>query len=217
MASSAKRTIALLVCVSAAAAFMAFMAVWTLWRWTARTDTVSVTAIDEGYEIRITSSGRSRLPLGPEGSFKEWSQETRFLAQGSGEQKKIDGLIYKKYTMGRDLETTWLSDMFSHCTVCISEEAKRLVVQGELSADKNYLINHSGTYDGITIDRPKFFPCLNMLRSKISTIATSGRRAMSRTGKLRRVGRRLPSTFGKRAITRLLVSSTRGEEPCPFC
>ena len=98
------------------------------------------------------------LPLGPEGSFKKWNQETRFLALGGGERARIDGVTYKKYTMGRNLETTWLSDMFSHCTVCVSEEAKRLIVRGELSADRKYLINHSGTYNGITIERPTIIP-----------------------------------------------------------
>jgi hypothetical protein len=134
------------------------IAAWALWSWTARRDTVSVTAIDDGYEIRITSVGRSMLPIGPEGPFKKWSQETRFLAQGSGEQAEIDGLTCKKYTLGRDLETTWLSHMFSICTIYVSEDAKRLVVQGTLAADTKYLINLSGTYNGITIDHPEILP-----------------------------------------------------------
>ncbi len=67
-------------------------------------------------------------------------------------------MTYKKYTLGRNLETTWLSHMFSFCTICVSEEAKRLIMHGELAADTNYLINHSGTYDGITIDRPEILP-----------------------------------------------------------
>ncbi|MEI8376866.1 MAG: hypothetical protein WCJ35_28970 [Planctomycetota bacterium] len=147
------KSIAVIVSVSAAS----FIAVWALWSFRTRTDTVSVTAIDEGYVIEITSAGRSLLPLGPEGPFQKWNEQTRFLAQGSGEREEIDGLTYKKYTMGKNLETTGLYKMFS-CIIYISEEAKRLVVQGELTVDRKYLINHSGTYDGITIDRPNILP-----------------------------------------------------------
>jgi hypothetical protein len=127
--------------------------------WLCRTTTtVEVIAIDEGYEIRITSAGRSHLPLGPEGPFHEWHQETRWLALGSGDREEIGGRTYKMYTFGRNLETSWLAKMFSTCTIYISEEHQRLIVQGALASDKQYLINHSGTYDGITIERPTILP-----------------------------------------------------------
>ena len=127
--------------------------------WLCRTrTTVKVVAIDDGYEIRITSAGRSHLPLGPEGPFHEWHQETRWLAVGGGDREEIDGRTYKKYVLGKNLETSWLAGMFSTCTIHVSDEAKRLVVQGKLAPDKQYLINHSGTYNGITIERPTIIP-----------------------------------------------------------
>jgi hypothetical protein len=125
---------------------------FTVFKTFSRKDTLEVLAIDDGYDIRITSSGRSVFPFvdGP-GLFPEWSVQTRLQAQGDGEKVQIDGLPYKKYSVDKDLKTMW----FSSGVIYISEEAKRLVVKGELCPDRYYHINHSGTYDNIRIDRPR--------------------------------------------------------------
>lgn len=132
------------------------LAVWVFCPPWTRTDTVKVTAIDEGYEIRITSAGRLLLPLGPEGPFPKWSDQTRLLAEGNGEQIEINGLRDKRYSVGKDLQCPW----FSSGSIRISEEGRRLVVQGELAHDRQYHIKHSGTYDNITIDHPQILSLL---------------------------------------------------------
>jgi hypothetical protein len=120
--------------------------------------TVEVTAIDEGYEICITTTSKSYLPIGPEGPFHESHQQTRWLAIGCGNQETIDGQTYKRYELGKNLETSWLAQMYSRCTIHVSDDANRLIVQGNLAPDKKYLINHSGIYRGIAIERPTIIP-----------------------------------------------------------
>jgi hypothetical protein len=66
-------------------------------------------------------------------------------------------VIYKEYALGQDLETTSHPDDFSRCVLRISEDAKRIIVQAQLSEQgkNDYVFNPSGTYDSITIERPK--------------------------------------------------------------
>ena len=118
--------------------------------WT-RTDTVEVTAIDDGYQISIESKGRLLQPLSLEGAFQKWSDCTTLFAEGPGEQVEMDKVAYKKYTIGKNLQGKW----FYKCVIYISDSEKRLIVQGEL-ADK-HRVNHSGIYDNITISRPEIF------------------------------------------------------------
>jgi hypothetical protein len=118
--------------------------------WT-RTDTVTVTAIDDGYDIRIHSSGRWLFPISPEGPFPKWTDATRFFAEGSGERVDRNGVIYKKYIVGMDLTSTW----YSCGTICISEHDKRLIVQGERPADRHDRTTWSGTYDNVVVDHPE--------------------------------------------------------------
>ena len=121
---------------------------------TRTTDTVEVIAVDDGYVIHVRSEGNYLIPpISPDGPFPKWGESTRFRAQGAGKRVAIDGVIYKEYAIGKDLETTSDSYMFSTCVVRISEDAKRLIVQGQLKRKDDF--NPSGTYDGITIDRPK--------------------------------------------------------------
>jgi hypothetical protein len=120
-----------------------------------RADSVQVIGVDDGYEICIKSEGNYLMPISPEGPFPKWGAGTRFLASGPGKRVAIDGVVYKEYTIGEDLEMKSLANMFSTCVVRISEGAKRLIVQGQLSEERKYVLNPSGTYEGITIDRPK--------------------------------------------------------------
>ena len=152
-----KRTRLVLAVVLGALPIAVVVALWTT---KTRTDSVKIVAIDDGYEIEIRSAGRYLAPFTPEGPFPQWGQTTRFLAQGSGERDEIDGVIYKKYSLGKNLETAYLANTFRTCTVHISEAASRLTVDGELSEERKYLINHSGKYDGLDIDHPVIVPLL---------------------------------------------------------
>jgi hypothetical protein len=67
------------------------------------TTTVKIVAIDDGYDIRIRTSGRSPLPLTAEGPFAKWSELSRFTAKGPGEIVEREGVRHKKYSMGKDL------------------------------------------------------------------------------------------------------------------
>jgi hypothetical protein len=107
-----------------------------------QTDSVTVTAIDDGYDIRLLSEGRYLMPLTPEGPFPKWSHGIRLFAEGSGEKIEMDGLLYKKYRIGKDLTAV----NYSSGIVCISEEGKRLVTQ-EIDGGKEF--------DNITIEHPQ--------------------------------------------------------------
>jgi hypothetical protein len=107
-----------------------------------QTDSVRVTAIDDGYDISISSEGRYMMPLTPEGPFPKWSRGARLFAEGSGESVEIDGLSYKKYSVGKDL----IAANYSSGSVYISEKGKRLLTR-ELEGNK--------TFDNITIEHPK--------------------------------------------------------------
>jgi hypothetical protein len=129
---------------------------WHLIHPRTRTDSIQVTAIYDGYRILIRSEGTYLLPLSPDGPFPKWMQETELFADGAGMPVTIDGLAFKKYTIGKDLQGGW----FANGWAAISEGGKRLILQTELEKDRRYLINHSGTYNGITVDHPQIFPLL---------------------------------------------------------
>jgi hypothetical protein len=136
---------------------MAVMAIaWQFILPRTRTDSIKVTAIYDGYQMLVRSEGTCLTPLCADGPFPKWMQETKLFAEGAGTPVTIDGLTFKKYTVGKDLMGGWLASGWA----AISEEGKRLILQAELQKDRRKLINHSGTYNDITVDHPKIFPLL---------------------------------------------------------
>jgi hypothetical protein len=97
---------------------------------------VRVTAIDEGYEIRITTEGRHPIPISPEGPFPKWSRGLVLFVGGNGEPEEIGGVTFKKYTAGKDFDAAyWIS------WIAISEKSRRLILPQE-------------SYDNIMVERP---------------------------------------------------------------
>jgi hypothetical protein len=116
-----------------------------------RTDTVKITDIDDGYEVFFRTDGRVLSPpISAEGLFPRWGQGAVLYADGSGERVQLDGVMYRKYILGRDLRAT----VFSSCVLYISEAKQRLIVQGNIIPGRG-LIDRSGTYNNVTIDHPQ--------------------------------------------------------------
>jgi hypothetical protein len=116
-----------------------------------RTDKLEITAIDDGYMLFFRTDGRVLFPpVSAEGIFPAWGEGAVLHADGPGEQTTLDGCIYKKYRMGKDLRAT----VFSGCTVYLSESERRLIVQGSVVPGRRF-IDRSGTYNNIKIVRPK--------------------------------------------------------------
>jgi hypothetical protein len=159
MQSSTKKRGAIFVSVT-----ILLVAAWAVSPPWTRTDSVRVTAIDDGYDIFIHSAGRWLVPVSPEGPFPKWGDGTRLFAEGRGERVEIDGVAYQEFTRGKNLRALG----FSECAIYVSEAEKRLIVRGELAADRKCHINHSGQYDNITIAHPEIVPL--MLDAKITDI-----------------------------------------------
>lgn len=117
-----------------------------------RKDELTITAIDDRYSIAIHSGGRMLLPISPEGPFPKWSASTRLIAEGSGETVTRDGVTYKKYTFYNGLRSE--TDYFFDGSIWFSEEDRTLIVDVEYKEEYRHLLNHSGTYRNITVNRP---------------------------------------------------------------
>jgi hypothetical protein len=130
------------------------LAVTLFWLGVHRTSTVRITAIDDGYDIHIVTKGRSPWPLTVEGAFPEWCEFTWLTAEGSGETVQSDGVTYKKYAVGKDLQDRL--NRYSGGSLMISPESKTLIVDAQLSQKSQDcdLMNQSGVYENVTIDRP---------------------------------------------------------------
>jgi hypothetical protein len=126
------------------------------WHAIYRTTKVCIDAIDDGYDVRIRTSGRSPLPLTPEGPFPKWSELTWLTADGPGEVVQRDGTVYKKYTLGKDLRDRL--HRYSSGSLCISPESNALVVDVQLSGEHQDLMNQSGRYGNVTIEHPPIVP-----------------------------------------------------------
>jgi hypothetical protein len=117
-----------------------------------QTTTVEIVPIDDGYDIRICTSGRSFLPLTAEGPFPEWSELSWFNAEGPGEAVEREGMKYKKYSIGKDL----YSSTYARGSLWISEASATLIVDADLSKENedHGIMNHSGKYEGVAIYHP---------------------------------------------------------------
>ena len=120
-----------------------------------RSDNVVVKAIDDFYEIAIYSSGKWYIPISAEGLFPEWSDSTYMVTIKDGIKVKIDGVLFKKFVIGEDIEVRL--NKFSKGEIFLSESDKILRIKAKLGRDYKWTdsVNHSGEYRQINIERPK--------------------------------------------------------------
>jgi hypothetical protein len=118
--------------------------------WCCHTRTeVRVTAIDEGYDIRITRFGRT-LWISSEGLLPSWSDTTTLIAEGNSANVVVDGVSYRKYPLRIGL-CSKPDDMLSGGAIYISEQSKRMIVEGAQTSLKR-------RYDNIVTSHPTIVP-----------------------------------------------------------
>lgn len=116
---------------------------------------VSVTKLEDSYQIHVVTEEQSWVPLHPDkGIFPKLHREVTFLTSGSGQTEVIDGQEYKKFSIGKDVFAILDNCLYSDGEILFSPNAGKLIIRGNLAPGYTSYTNHSGSYRNVRFSSP---------------------------------------------------------------